>query len=96
MRLALRLLLTHIAPVSLLLLALVAMTLGLASKTRSIAEVRHQHLNTIDAEEELHRTAWDVEVAARRGHEACVVGESEVEVARRSPWSVRAGARDPR
>lgn len=84
MRLAPRLLLTHIAPVSLLLLALVAMTLGLASMTRSIAEVRDQHLNTIDAEEELHRAAWDVEVAARRGHEACVLGESEVEVARRA------------
>ena len=65
MRLATRLLLTHVTPAALLLLALAATIAGLAWITRSMAEVRDRHFSTLDAEEELHRAAWDVEVAAR-------------------------------
>jgi len=75
--LAPRLLVTHMAPVFLLLLGLAATVAGLAKMTRAIAEVRDRHLSTLDAEERLHRAAWDVEVAARHGHGACGAGTAD-------------------
>lgn len=77
MALAPRLLVTHMAPVLLLLVGLAATVAGLARMTRAIAEVRDRHLSTLDAEERLHRAAWDVEVAARHGHDACGAGTAD-------------------
>lgn len=70
-RLATHLLLTHTLPLLLLLVALGATIYGLSRMTRAMSEILAAQLGSVDAEEELHRAAWGIEVAVRHERAAC-------------------------
>ena len=74
MRLVSRLILSHVALAGLLVAALVVMLVTLGDIHRQVREVRERDLETIDEEEEVHRAAWAIEVAARHGSDACEHG----------------------
>lgn len=70
-RLAFRLFWSH-SVLALILLAAVGITLwGLFGMNAMIAEVKNQYLADFEEEEQLHRSAWAVEIAARHGAGAC-------------------------
>ena len=71
LRLGTHLLLTHTLPLLLLLFALGATIYGLTRMTRAISEIVSSQLGSIDAEEEIHRAAWAIEVALRRERATC-------------------------
>jgi two-component system sensor histidine kinase GlrK len=74
MRLGTRLGLTHGALVCLLIVLLVVTLQGLLRMLAVMKTVTEARLSTLDAEEELHRAAWGVEVALRHGHVTCAGG----------------------
>lgn len=80
MRLVSRLILSHVALAALLIGALAVMLAALGDIDRQVRDVRERDLATIDEEEELHRAAWQIEVTARHGMEACEQGTAESEV----------------
>lgn len=71
MRLAARLGFTHGSLVALLLILLVVTLVGLVRMLDVMSIISDQRLSTLDADEELHRSAWAIEVALRRGKVAC-------------------------
>ncbi len=75
--LAPRLLLTHMAPVLVLLVGLAAVIAGLALMTRTIAEVDERHVSTLNGDEQLYRAILEVGGAARQGYAACRVGTAD-------------------
>jgi two-component system, NtrC family, sensor histidine kinase GlrK len=77
MRLGTRLGLTHGALVALLMVLLVVMLQGLLRMLAVMSTVSAERLSTLDAEEELHRAAWGIELALRHGRLSCANGESE-------------------
>jgi two-component system sensor histidine kinase GlrK len=83
MRLATRLGITHGALVALLLVLLVVTLGGLLSMLGVITIISDQRLSTLDAEEELHRSAWEIEVALRHARLDCADGTLD-EAARES------------
>lgn len=83
LRLSTRLGLTHGVLAALSLILLVVTLSGLLRMLGLITEIRDERLSSVDAEEELHRSAWAVEVAVRHGQAACARGGSEAEVRQR-------------
>lgn len=77
MRLVTRLIFSHVTLAGVLVAALVVMLATLVDISRQVREVRERDLATIDEEEELHRAAWAIEVAARHGNDACESGAEE-------------------
>ncbi len=77
MRLVTRLIFSHVTLAGVLVAALVVMLATLVDISRQVREVRERDLATIDEEEELHRAAWAIEVAARHGNDACESGVAE-------------------
>ncbi|MBX3205082.1 MAG: HAMP domain-containing histidine kinase [Labilithrix sp.] len=81
MRLPTRLGITHGALVALLIVLLVVTLQGLLRMLGVMTMISDQRLTRLDAEEELHRSAWDIEVALRHSRIACADGAPD-EVAR--------------
>jgi two-component system, NtrC family, sensor histidine kinase GlrK len=82
MRLATRLGITHGALVALLVVLLVVTLGGLLSMLGVITLISDQRLSTLDAEEELHRSAWGIEVALRHARLECAEGADDVTASR--------------
>jgi two-component system sensor histidine kinase GlrK len=76
MRLGTRLGITHGALVCLLIVLLVVTLQGLLRMLAVMTTVSDARLSTLDAEEELHRAAWGVDVALRHGRVACAEGRA--------------------
>jgi two-component system, NtrC family, sensor histidine kinase GlrK len=83
MRLSTRLGIAHGVLVALLLILLVVTLQGLLRMLGVITEIRDERLSTVDAEEDLHRSAWGIEVALRHGGVACAAGGDETMVRER-------------
>jgi two-component system sensor histidine kinase GlrK len=83
MRLATRLGITHGALVALLVLLLVVTLGGLLSMLGVMTIISDQRLSTLDSEEELHRSAWGIEVALRHTRLDCAAGAADVEARER-------------
>lgn len=77
MRLVSRLILSHVTLAAVLVAALAVVLATLGDIYRQVREVRERDLATIDEEEEIHRAAWAIEVAARHGIAACEHGSAE-------------------
>lgn len=77
LRLSTRLGLSHGVLVALLLVSAVVTNQGLLRMVGLITEIRDGHLLTVDAEEEVHRSAWQVELALRHGETSCEAGGDE-------------------
>jgi len=80
MRLATRLGITHGALVALLGVLLVVTLQGLLRMLGVMTMISDQKLSSLDAEEELHRSAWGIEVALRHGRVACTESGDEAAV----------------
>lgn len=80
LRLSTRLGLTHGVLAVLLLLLVIGTFQGLVRMLGLISDMRDEHLSSVDAEEELHRSAWAIEVAVRHGQATCARGGDENEV----------------
>ncbi len=80
MRLVTRLVLSHAALAAILVAALAVMIASLGEIGRQVRDVRERDLATIDEEEDLHRAAWAIEVAARHAIAACENGKPEKDV----------------
>lgn len=72
-----RLGITHGSLVALLFVLLVVTLVGLLRMLDMITIISDQRFSTLDADEELHRSAWEIEVALRRGKVACEHDGSE-------------------
>ncbi|MBX3200614.1 MAG: HAMP domain-containing histidine kinase [Labilithrix sp.] len=83
MRLPTRLGITHGALVALLIVLLVVTLQGLLRMLGVMTIISDQRLSRLDAEEELHRSAWDIEVALRHARIACAEGASDAVAADR-------------
>src|SRR5688572_28527643 len=90
LRLATRLGIAHAVLVALLLAVLIVTLQGLLRMLGVITEIRDERLSTVDAEEQLHRAAWQIEVDLRHGATACLHGGDETKV-RESLTSARDG-----
>lgn len=79
-KLSTRLGLTHGALVVVLIVLLVVTLQGLLRMLGVMSMVSEQKLSTLDAEEELHRAAWQIEVSLRHGRTLCAEqGEGQAE-----------------
>ncbi len=74
MRLPTRLGITHGALVALLVVLLVVTLQGLLRMLGVMSIISDQRLSMLDAEEELHRAAWGIEIALRHSRNSCVDG----------------------
>jgi two-component system sensor histidine kinase GlrK len=70
-RLSTRLGLSHGILVALLVIVVAVTLQGLVRMLELVVEIRDQGLSSLDAENELHRAAWKIEVAMRHGRAAC-------------------------
>ena len=77
MRLPTRLGITHGALVALLVVLLVVTLQGLLRMLGVMSIISDQRLSMLDAEEELHRAAWGIEVALRHSRNACAEGAGD-------------------
>lgn len=77
MRLSTRLGITHGALVALLIVLLVVTLQGLLRMLGVMTIISDQRLSALDAEEDLHRAAWGIEVALRHARIACADGASD-------------------
>ncbi len=77
MRLPTRLGITHGALVALLIVLLVVTLQGLLRMLGVMNIISDQRLSMLDGEEELHRSAWGIEVALRHARNACADGAPE-------------------
>lgn len=77
LRLATRLGIAHGVLVALMLLLLVVTLQGLLRMLGVVTEIRDERLSTVDVEEELHRSAWEIEVALRHGRSTCLARGDE-------------------
>ncbi len=93
LRLSARLGLSHGALVALLLVSALVANQGLLRMVQLITKIRDEHLLPVDAEEEVHRSAWRIELALRHGATSCVAGADEGAV-RASVAGARAGFLD--
>lgn len=71
LRLSARLAIDNAALGGLLLVLFGVMLAGLLRMQSMITDIRVSELSTLDAEEELHRAAWRIEVALRHAENAC-------------------------
>jgi two-component system, NtrC family, sensor histidine kinase GlrK len=74
LRLAARLAMDNAVLGGLLLVLFGVMFVGLLRMQSTLTEIRDSRLSTIDAEEELHRAAWRIEVTLRHAENACDAG----------------------
>ncbi|HEU4409602.1 MAG TPA: HAMP domain-containing sensor histidine kinase [Polyangiaceae bacterium] len=93
LRLSTRLALSHGVLVALLLVSALVTNQGLLRMVGLITEIRDGHLLTVDAEEEVHRSGWRVELALRHGETNCGAGADEAGV-RAAVAEARAGLVD--
>lgn len=93
LRLSTRLGLTHGVLAALLLILLVVTLQGLVRMLGLITEIHDERFSSVDAEEELHRSAWALEVAVRHGQASCARGTDEADVRARIDRA-RASLRD--
>ncbi len=77
MRLVTRLVASHAMLAAVLIGALALVLASLGDIYRQVRDVRERDLATIDEEEDLHRAAWAIEVAARHGIDNCENGLEE-------------------
>lgn len=70
-RLSTRLAIAHGVLVALLLIVLAVTLQGLLRMLGLVVEIRDQRLSSLDTEEELHRSAWRIDVAMRHGRASC-------------------------
>ncbi len=89
MRLSKRLGFTHGALVALLVLLLVVTLQGLLRMLGVMTGLAEERLSTLDAEEEIHRSSWNIEVSLRHARLRCADGASDA-VARERISSARA------
>lgn len=89
MRLPTRLGVTHGALVALLIVLLVVTFQGLLRMLGVMTIISEQRLSTLDEEEELHRSAWAIEVALRHARNACLGGAPEEEATQRIASTLR-------
>jgi two-component system, NtrC family, sensor histidine kinase GlrK len=80
LRLSTRLGLTHGVLAALLLILLVVTLQGLVRMLGLITEIHDERFASVDTEEELHRSAWALEVAVRHGKTACARGGDEADI----------------
>lgn len=80
LKLATRLGITHGALVFSFAVLLLLTLQGLLRMLGLITDIRDTRLSSIDADEELHRAAWSVEVAVRHGDTACSAGAADAVV----------------
>ena len=71
LRLSAHLAVSHGALVVVILVLLLGTLQGIVRMLGLMSEIRDQHLSRLDSEEELHRSAWGVEIALRYGRETC-------------------------
>ena len=71
LRLSARLVISHGALVVVILVLLLGTLQGIVRMLGLMSEIQDQHLSLLDSEEELHRSAWGVEIALRYGRETC-------------------------
>ncbi len=71
LRLSIHLAVSHGALVAVIVLLLLGTLQGIVRMLAQMSEIRDQHLSRLDSEEELHRSAWAVEIALRYGRETC-------------------------
>ncbi|HEY1099508.1 MAG TPA: HAMP domain-containing sensor histidine kinase, partial [Myxococcota bacterium] len=77
MRLMTRLLLSHVLPLSLLIIALASVLTLLVRMTSTLTELSDHELGALDREGALHRACWGVDVSIRRAHAACLNGSGD-------------------
>jgi two-component system sensor histidine kinase GlrK len=82
-RLAARLLLSHATLAGALFLALGITVAALVRMTSLVGDIREIELKGVESDQELHRAAWAIEVAARHGASACDQGDSSALVGAR-------------
>lgn len=80
MRLATRLGVTHGALVALSLVLLIVTFQGLLRMLGVVTTITDQKISSLDAEEELHHAAWNIEVALRHGRAECGADVPEADV----------------
>lgn len=78
--LAARLGLSHGVQVAILILLLVVTLQGIFRMVGLITEISDQRLSSLDAEEQLHRAGWAVELAARHAESRCTDPSAEPSV----------------
>jgi two-component system, NtrC family, sensor histidine kinase GlrK len=93
LRLSTRLGVSHGVLVALLLLSALVTNQGLLRMIKLITEIRDEHLLTVDAEEEVHRSAWRIELALRHGALRCD-GEADEAAVREAVATARVAFRD--
>lgn len=76
LRLAARLALDNAVLGGLAIVLFGVMLVGLLRMQAMLTEIRNSRLSSIDAEEELHRAAWRIEVALRHAETACDAGSA--------------------
>jgi two-component system sensor histidine kinase GlrK len=74
---------SHGALVAVIVLLLLGTLQGTLRMLAQVSEIRDQHLSRLDSEEDLHRSAWAVEIALRYGRETCAEpgGEATIRAA---------------
>ncbi|MBX3187127.1 MAG: HAMP domain-containing histidine kinase [Labilithrix sp.] len=80
LRLSTRLGISHGVLVALLVILLGFTLQGLVRMLSLVVDIRDQRLSSVDAEEELHRAAWKIEVAMRHGRASCLADPAAPEV----------------
>ncbi|WP_394842139.1 HAMP domain-containing histidine kinase [Pendulispora brunnea] len=77
-----RLAVNHGVLIALLVIALLVTLQGVIRMLGIITDIRDQYLSSIDEQEEIHRSAWQVEVALRHAHFECQSERQEIDVHR--------------
>ncbi|APR83331.1 Osmosensitive K+ channel histidine kinase KdpD [Minicystis rosea] len=71
MRLVTRLVLSHVLLATILTVAIAFTLVSLIRITALVSDIQEQSVGDLEQEERLHRAAWEIEVAARRGIMSC-------------------------
>lgn len=77
LRLSTRLGITHGVLAAFVFILFLITSQGLLRMLGLISDIRDTRLSSVDADEELHRAAWSVEVAVRHGNAACESGADD-------------------
>jgi two-component system, NtrC family, sensor histidine kinase GlrK len=71
---------SHGALVIVIVVLLLGTLQGIVRMLALMSEIRDQHFSRLDSEEELHRSAWAVELALRYGRETCAEAGGETKI----------------
>lgn len=80
LRLSTHLAVSHGALVVVIVVLLLGTLQGIVRMLALMSEIRDQHLSMLDSEEELHRSAWGVEIALRYGRQTCAEAGGEAKI----------------